>query len=67
MAANSGPDTHHLWKVIVVEEDGAESVAGIYDTMGEAEIAKGVLEQGGVQGSGPRVQSSGFRVQGSGG
>ena len=48
MAANSGPDTHHLWKVIVVEEDGAESVAGIYDTMGEAEIAKGVLEQGEV-------------------
>ena len=45
---NSGPDTHHLWKVVIVEEDGAENAAGIYDTMNEAEIAKGVLEQGEV-------------------
>ena len=45
---NQGADTHHLWQVVVVEEDGTESVAGTYDAMHEAENAKGVLEQGEV-------------------
>ena len=45
---SQGSDTHHLWQLVVVEEDGTESVAGTYDTMHAAEHAKGVLEQGEV-------------------
>jgi len=38
-------DTHHLWAVIAVADDGTESVAATYETLGAAEAAKTVLDR----------------------
>ncbi len=40
-----GHETHHLWTLIAVEEDGTEVTLDTYATMAEANAAKAVLER----------------------
>jgi hypothetical protein len=44
-----GENVHHQWMLVATTEDGGEVELGIFETVGQAEAAKLVLEHQDVQ------------------